>query len=189
MSPGFTPSLQGPSRDSTIPALRLHVRDEHIGRIMGKGGAIVTQLQHTHQLVINIPKQRIIGTKVREVWLRGQPTQLHACHAAMLQLLHPDPTELQTTMLIPPAWPEFPVETRPSASPRMRRSTAAEVTPSQPYAAHRAMRFAGGSRAMGHRLTYPPTAEAYNYNMQGERVLAKLALASSNNHCFRHATV
>ena len=43
LSPLLTTSLQVPDQASGLACLRLHVRDVHIGKIMGMGGATVVR--------------------------------------------------------------------------------------------------------------------------------------------------
>eukprot|EP00730_Choanoeca_flexa_P000819 TRINITY_DN10350_c0_g1_i5.p1 TRINITY_DN10350_c0_g1~~TRINITY_DN10350_c0_g1_i5.p1 ORF type:complete len:636 (+),score=152.05 TRINITY_DN10350_c0_g1_i5:382-2289(+) len=113
------------------PCIRLHVRDDVIGRIMGRGGGTVQQLQQAHNIYINIPKQRIKGTHVREIWLEGPLEALQACYAAILELLEPQGQQpLLTCMSIPPAWQEFTMVDIQGHSPRNhRRHIAPSLTP------------------------------------------------------------
>ena len=106
-----------------------------------------------------MPKERIVGTSVRELWLEGPQPQLIACLHDILCLLSPDGQPVLTCMVIPSAWQAFPLELRPSALSPNRRSTAAELTPgAQRFGNRRHARVPGGSRQ---RLTYP-SADVYN---------------------------
>eukprot|EP00045_Choanoeca_perplexa_P013339 m.150906 g.150906 ORF g.150906 m.150906 type:complete len:591 (-) comp16326_c0_seq1:868-2640(-) len=142
--------LMVPSKDRPEPTLRLHVLDDHIGRIMGKQGAIIGSLQKKHNVIINIPKRQIAGTRSREFWIQGLHIQLEACLSDILRLLNPDGSPTAPYLVLPPNWPTFPMEDRPnlgqahraSASPRLPRSAATALTPAasrrQPRSPHHA---------------------------------------------------
>eukprot|EP00051_Salpingoeca_urceolata_P026789 m.478705 g.478705 ORF g.478705 m.478705 type:complete len:743 (+) comp21204_c0_seq1:177-2405(+) len=109
----ITPTAEGgnagPNSAFTMPlhdpnGLRVLVRDELVGRVIGKKGAHIRELQNESGATVFLPKECVPGTRSREVVLSGSQEQVTLCYHLLVAKLAPTDEERQAGMEPPQGW-------------------------------------------------------------------------------------
>jgi len=95
VSKGEDASMPLPSESEVDPTKpitckTIEVPDEHVGRIIGKGGATVRMIQDAHHCHVDIAKAPPAGSQQREVKITGVPDSIAATEALIMQKVRGD---------------------------------------------------------------------------------------------------
>jgi len=66
------------------------VPNDHVGRVIGKGGSTIRNMQDLSGAHIDVPPECAPGTQVRKVEITGNPKQLAYCRNLILQKCNPE---------------------------------------------------------------------------------------------------
>jgi predicted RNA-binding protein YlqC (UPF0109 family) len=94
------------AKDETTK-MRIHVSDEMVGKIIGRRGQTIRDLQESTNTIVVVPKDCIPGTHIREVTLYGLPQGLNRCQHLLQERLSTHDGQMQPVIVLAPRWPSF----------------------------------------------------------------------------------
>lgn len=102
-SPPFITPLQPNPLDPNSACV--HILDEHVGRVIGKRGAHIKEIQDASQATVYLPKECLPGTNVREVVISGTPSAIARCRELLQAKMTPPNQALLPLPIVQPQWP------------------------------------------------------------------------------------